>query len=241
MSQYRTGTVTVTNGSATVTGSGTSWLTGVTVGSQFSLVGSGVSYTVGAVGSDTSITLTSSYAGSTASGQSYTITTSFTDNLELPYPERGDVDTATILKRALLLLDSLVGAGGLRWQKVGDGLLYTAFQTAATTKSNALFTLNAAGIIHAVKVKHSTAFAGGAIATCTISVGKSGENDRYASAFDVMSAVSATNYFIDERTVGESHTATTAVTVTAVSTGANLSALTAGEVDIWALISQASD
>ena len=136
------------------------------------------------------------------------------------------------------MLDSLGPVG--QWVKVGSAIPYTSFQTASTTNSIALFTLAAGEIVHAVKIKHSTAFAGGAIATCTLSVGKSGENDRYASAFSVMGAVSATNYFIDQRMVGESHTATTAVTATMVSTGANLSALTAGVVDIWAYLSTAT-
>lgn len=114
MSQTRSGTVTVTNGSPTVTGSGTKWLTGtpkVTAGSIFTVAGSGVPYIVAAdATSDTSITLTSNYGGVNASGQNYAITTSFTPNRDLPYPDFGDVDTPTTLKRAMLTLDTLLGA-----------------------------------------------------------------------------------------------------------------------------------
>ena len=42
MSQYKTGTATVTNGSATVTGSGTLWLANVTAGDSFTVAGDGI-------------------------------------------------------------------------------------------------------------------------------------------------------------------------------------------------------
>lgn len=104
--QYKTGTVSVTNGSPDIVGTGTEWLATVTVGSMFSLQGSGVPYIVGSVDSDTEITLTSNYAGSTLSGQSYSLTTSFTPTLGIPYMEQGDIDTATIFKRAALVIET---------------------------------------------------------------------------------------------------------------------------------------
>lgn len=110
MSQYTTGTVTVTNGSPTVTGSGTSWSGNVTAGSVFTVTGSGVPYIVGSVDSNTQITLTGNYAGTTLSGQSYSLTTSFTPNRKLPYMEQGDVDPATVHKRAMVALDAILGA-----------------------------------------------------------------------------------------------------------------------------------
>lgn len=105
MSQVTTGSVSVTSGSASIVGSGTDWATSVTAGSIFTIASSGVPYVIGAVADDTHATLTSVYAGSTASGQAYRITTSFTPTRGLPYPEHGDLDTATILKRAMLILD----------------------------------------------------------------------------------------------------------------------------------------
>lgn len=75
---YSTGTASVTNGSATVTGVGTSWNSGglgfPAVGQIFN-VGSplGRNYVIQAINSNTSITLTETYKGSTASGQSYAI------------------------------------------------------------------------------------------------------------------------------------------------------------------------
>lgn len=105
--QYKIGTVT-TNGTTVITGSGTAWLGNVTAGSVFSIAGSGVPYIVGNVDSNTQITLTTPYVGPNASGQSYAITTSFTPNQGMPYPEFGDIDTPTILKRAFLILDAIL-------------------------------------------------------------------------------------------------------------------------------------
>lgn len=125
------------------------------------------------------------------------------------------------------------------WVKVGVAIPYTSFQTAATTNSIALFTLAIAGVIHAVKIKHSTAFSGAAITAVTMSVGISGTNDKYASAFDVFQAVSNTAFEMSSSGYAENHGATAAITVTSISTGANLTALSAGAVDIWALLSVA--
>lgn len=72
MSWYRNGTVTVTAGSPTVVGSGTAFVTNVTIGEAF--VGpDGRTYEVVNIPSDTELTITPSYTGATAGGQSYAI------------------------------------------------------------------------------------------------------------------------------------------------------------------------
>ncbi len=71
-STYATGTVAVTNGSATVTGTGTVWVA-AHVGGRFLVTGDSTLYTVTALGSGTSITISPAYAGATASGKAYTI------------------------------------------------------------------------------------------------------------------------------------------------------------------------
>ncbi len=134
--------------------------------------------------------------------------------------------------------DPLVVGPALRWVKVGNALPYTAFQTAATTKTNTLFSLIAAGVVHAVKMKASTAFVGASISALTMKVGVGG-NDKYASDYDMLAAVSATNFSLNESMGTESHTGSTAITITATATGANLSALSAGVLDVWALLSVA--
>ena len=101
MSQYKTGTATVTNGSATVTGSGTLWLANVTAGYSFTVAGDGVMYDVASVDSDTQVTLSVAYAGVTASGAVYAIGTGFTVPDNFPEMSQGDIETATIFTRAM--------------------------------------------------------------------------------------------------------------------------------------------
>lgn len=72
MAWYRAGTVSVTNGSATVTGSGTSFVASVVEGEGF-LGPDGRVYEIAAVVSATQLTLAAAYTGSTASGQGYAI------------------------------------------------------------------------------------------------------------------------------------------------------------------------
>ncbi len=68
---YRTGTATFTNGSTTVTGSGTAW-TSEMEGRQVRLDADGTLVTIADVGSTTSITLASAYSDTGGSG-AYTI------------------------------------------------------------------------------------------------------------------------------------------------------------------------
>lgn len=68
---YTTGTVAATNGSTTLTGTGTSWLANVDAG-MILTVGSGT-YVVESVSTDASLTLTKAFNGSTATGLSYTL------------------------------------------------------------------------------------------------------------------------------------------------------------------------
>jgi hypothetical protein len=68
---YSTGTVTVTNGSTTVTGAGTAWLANADAGM---ILGSGTTTAaVKSVDSDTQITLLSPWPGATAAGAGYAL------------------------------------------------------------------------------------------------------------------------------------------------------------------------
>lgn len=78
MAAYRTGTVAVTSGSKTVTGSGTLWAVTVSPGDEFTIcdanaLPTGGRYEVATVNSNTSITLVQNYQGSTASGLAYAV------------------------------------------------------------------------------------------------------------------------------------------------------------------------
>ena len=85
---YITGTVAVTNGSAIVTGTGTSWLANLKAGDFFN-AGSNARvdpdatwYEIQSVDSDTQITLTVVYAEATQSGINYTGRKTFTGNVK---------------------------------------------------------------------------------------------------------------------------------------------------------------
>ena len=68
---YTTGTVSVTNGSATITGSGTTW-TAAMVGRWFTAT-DGLWYRIAGFTNSTTLTLATNFAGATASSLSYTI------------------------------------------------------------------------------------------------------------------------------------------------------------------------
>ncbi|MDH5189294.1 MAG: hypothetical protein OEW37_10110, partial [Rhodospirillaceae bacterium] len=71
---YTVGTLSVTNGSATVNGTGTSWVTGGRKGFDGDRITiAGVDYTVASVVDDVQLILTSAYAGSTNAAADYTL------------------------------------------------------------------------------------------------------------------------------------------------------------------------
>jgi len=72
MSYYKTGTIALTNGSTTVTGTGTDFITGAAVGEAVNAP-DGRLYEILSIVSATGLTLGSPYLGATASGQSYSI------------------------------------------------------------------------------------------------------------------------------------------------------------------------
>ena len=72
MAWYNTGNIALTNGSATVTGSGTNFLVGAQIGEAL-YAPDGKLYEIQTINSATVITLASTYLGSTASGQNYQI------------------------------------------------------------------------------------------------------------------------------------------------------------------------
>lgn len=72
MAWYRTGTVALTNGNATVTGTGTAWIANASVGEGL-IAPDGRVYEIIDIPSNTSLTISPAYLGSTASGQGYAI------------------------------------------------------------------------------------------------------------------------------------------------------------------------
>lgn len=75
---YTTGTITVTNGNTAVVGVGTAWQTrGITANQHILPTGGGVYSKIASVNSDTSITLSANYTGTTGGGKAYVLTRNF--------------------------------------------------------------------------------------------------------------------------------------------------------------------
>lgn len=114
---------------------------------------------------------------------------------------------------------------------------HTTLQAAALTNDAELFSLAAQGVIEKVIVKHTTAFAGTGITAYSISVGVTGELDKYAIDFDVFQAVADTTFDTNNSLGMENFGSATSIRIAAESTGANLDQSTAGSVDIYVLAS----
>ena len=112
---YTTGTVSVTNRSATVTGSGTTWTSSM-VGQTIWL--SGINYVITAFGSTTSLTIEAAFDGLTASGLTYAIATPISNVLLESFTVQNSTDAegAILYKynngsriRDISVFDSTVG------------------------------------------------------------------------------------------------------------------------------------
>lgn len=118
-------------------------------------------------------------------------------------------------------------------------LTFADFAAAALSNAITLYALPAGGVLHAVKIKHSAAFGGGAIATYTVSVGIAATPNKYATAFNVFQAPASNTFQVTGTVGGEDQASAVNLVAQAVSTGANLNAANAGSVEIWLLISTA--
>lgn len=121
MPQYGSGTtVSVTNGSSTVTGTGTLFVANVTIGDIFIVNADGVSYVVASITSDTVLVLTANYAGTTNAAAAYAITIDFTPNFALPLLKKNDIETHVLVSRALTDIDTLLSARIGNFALTGD-------------------------------------------------------------------------------------------------------------------------
>lgn len=124
-----------------------------------------------------------------------------------------------------------LGSPVVGWKSVT--LPYTQFQAAATTKQIDAFTLPKGCILMGVALKHSIAFAGGAISDVYLDLGIVGNDDKFLSTFDVFAAVADTNFLNGMPAAIQSFAGDTAIKVKATSASANLAALTAGAITIY--------
>jgi len=120
---------------------------------------------------------------------------------------------------------------------------YTAFSAfAAVTGDVELFSLPASGIIHMVKVKHSTGFVAGSQTTCLASVGVSGNLAKYHPVYQIdatANPVSDTTFNLNNVMGSENHGAVASIRI-ALTSNVNLNTLSAGSVDVWVWYVRAS-
>ncbi|WP_454599130.1 hypothetical protein [Qipengyuania sp. SM2507] len=104
MAWYKAGTVTVTNGSATVTGAGTAFVANAKIGEGFEGP-DGRTYEIADVPSNTVLTLARTYTGATAAGQNY-----------------GILPTQSLMGDVVVRLDSLLASFSDVRDGIGAGL-----------------------------------------------------------------------------------------------------------------------
>ena len=114
MAQYKTGAVSVTQGSHQVTGIGTQFVGEVVPGDDFWLLGSPVHYQVATVDSANQITLSAPFAQASAVNAAYSISRDFTPFLELPEVRQGDTNVLAQLTQSLRKIDAFVGSMSLQ-------------------------------------------------------------------------------------------------------------------------------
>jgi len=121
------------------------------------------------------------------------------------------------------------------WNKYTIG--FAALQTAGLTNTINVASLPAKGVFHNAKIVVTAAFSGGSIATATASLGRAGNVAKYLLAADI-AATGLLDGAAFTVPVCESVSGATTITLTAVSTVANLSALTQGSMDVYIQTSQ---
>ena len=101
--QYRVGHSSVTPGAATVTGYSTSWNSNVLAADIYKPdIDSQPTAVIGSVDSDTQLTLSSNWAGTTIAYKKYMIQRAFTTNYNLARPYQGDADLADLLREQVV-------------------------------------------------------------------------------------------------------------------------------------------
>jgi hypothetical protein len=107
MAQYKTGTVSLANGQSAVTlAAGDVLSAGIKVGDIFTVPGLGYWHEIASITDGTHFTISGTWGGATLVDSPYVIAQSFTPILNLPYPEAGDIETGSLIKRALLQIES---------------------------------------------------------------------------------------------------------------------------------------
>lgn len=154
MAQYKTGTVTVTLGSAIVTGSGVDF-SSLSSGDLFVIVGRTAVYQIASIASPV-LTLTTTYAEASGSALNYCVTTDFTPNFQIPLMYAGDIETATIFTKAMSRIDNWMNRQTVYSQVTG---ITRSSTTATVTLANhALFTGQIITVAGATQTEYNGSF-----------------------------------------------------------------------------------
>ena len=186
MPWYRTGTASVTNGSTTVTGSGTNWIDGAAVGEAFIGPDAKV-YEIASIVSATQITLATAYQGTTQTGQSYQIVPSQSYIRDLAAQAAtlvSNYGTAMTTAGQGAFGDGTVSAPGVRFTADGDtGLRRVGTNSVAVVAGGAdRLTVDTAGVSVTGNLSVSGSLVGNAgtatkLQTArTLTVGNTGKN-----------------------------------------------------------------
>lgn len=138
---YTTGTISVTNGSATVTGSGTTWSTSTNAEvNEYIQLPDSKWYRITAIGTATSLTIERTYQGSTLSGQTYVIS---------PWGEiQGRMDSTAVSSLIRPLATYIENHIDRVWTAEGNTLRFsTVFGTSTEEHFNDFDTSSNAGAI----------------------------------------------------------------------------------------------
>jgi hypothetical protein len=103
--QYTTGTISINNGSTSVSGQGTYWLAHINTDYIMVINNEDTFYEVNQINADNLITLKTPYASTSKSNISYVLVRDYTKNFGWPTIKRGDLSWPTILSEALERID----------------------------------------------------------------------------------------------------------------------------------------
>ena len=150
MAWYRTGTISLTNGSTTVTGSSTDWIANAAVGEAL-YAPDGKLYEIASVASNTSLTLATPYLGTTASGQTYVIVPSQSYIRDLAAQAAELVNNYSTIYNTTgqgKFVDGTVSAPGITFQQDTDTGFYRSAANEVTFVANgqAIFKYNTSGV-----------------------------------------------------------------------------------------------
>jgi hypothetical protein len=126
--------------------------------------------------------------------------------------------------------------GMLKWEVYG--VSYQTFSTGATVKAVTIRPLAVNEVLHAVVLRHTTEFRGGAISAYVLDIGYPGTASAFVTGYDVFTVPpAAPPGYGGYDAIYHNPLSATEVQVRATSTGANLDAATSGAATVWLLVS----